>query len=70
MVKDVDPAEVTVHNTVLDPPLIDPLKPHARPDDLDPKVNGPFLDDIRAEQARAHREARNTLAEEKENNDG
>jgi len=61
MVKDVDPAEVTVHNTVLDPPLIDPLNPHVRPKDLDPKVNGPFLDDIRREQARASREARNTV---------
>ncbi|HEY9658387.1 MAG TPA: hypothetical protein V6C65_08040 [Allocoleopsis sp.] len=31
---------------------------HARPDTLDPRKNGPFLDDIREEQARAYREAR------------
>lgn len=33
-------------------------KPHARPENLDPKKNGPFLDDVRAEQERAYREAR------------
>lgn len=31
---------------------------HARPKNLNPKTNGPFLDDIRAEQERAYREAR------------
>lgn len=36
--------------------------PHARPSDLNPKVNGPFLDDIRKEQERAYREARNKKA--------
>lgn len=35
---------------------------HARPDDLNPKVNGPFLDDIRREQERAYRETRNLKA--------
>jgi hypothetical protein len=38
---------------------------HKRPDDLDPKVNGPFLDDIREEQARARFEARNKNAVKK-----
>lgn len=32
--------------------------PHARPENLDPKKNGPFLDDIRREQEKAYREAR------------
>lgn len=32
---------------------------HARPENLDPRHNGPFLDDIRAEQERAYRESRN-----------
>lgn len=31
---------------------------HGRPDKLDPRVNGPYLDDIRREQERAYREAR------------
>ncbi len=31
---------------------------HARPDTLDPRKNGPFLDDIRADQERAYRNAR------------
>lgn len=35
---------------------------HARPADLNPKVNGPFLDDIRADQERAYREGRNIKA--------
>lgn len=34
-------------------------KAHERPADLDPKVNGPFLDDIREEQERSYREQRN-----------
>jgi hypothetical protein len=34
-------------------------KAHERPADLDPKVNGPFLDDIREEQERSYRETRN-----------
>lgn len=42
---------------------------HKRPDDLDPKVNGPFLDDIREEQERAYREARNKNAVKKEDSD-
>ena len=35
---------------------------HGRPDKLDPRVNGPFLDDIRREQERAYREMRNAEA--------
>ncbi|HEY0750375.1 MAG TPA: hypothetical protein VGD26_04435 [Chitinophagaceae bacterium] len=35
---------------------------HARPDKLDPKVNGPFLDDVRKEQEEAYRKARNAKA--------
>lgn len=31
---------------------------HGRPEGLDPRKNGPFLDDIRREQERAYREAR------------
>jgi len=31
---------------------------HGRPVDLDPRVNGPFLDDIRREQEQAYREQR------------
>lgn len=31
---------------------------HARPTDLDPRKNGPFLDDIRREQERAYQESR------------
>lgn len=31
---------------------------HGRPEKLDPRVNGPFLDDIRREQERAYREQR------------
>lgn len=42
--------------------IIPTEKPHTRPDDLNPKVNGPFLDDIRREQERAYREARNKKA--------
>lgn len=37
--------------------------PHARPEGLDPRKNGPFLDDIRAELERAYREARMKKAE-------
>lgn len=43
----------------------EPLKhenAHGRPDDLDPQVNGPFLDDIRSDQERAYRESRNVNA--------
>lgn len=32
---------------------------HGRPDGLDPRHNGPFLDDVRADQERAYRESRN-----------
>lgn len=35
---------------------------HKRPEKLDPRVNGPFLDDIREEQEKAYREARNMNA--------
>jgi hypothetical protein len=31
---------------------------HSRPVDLDPRVNGPFLDDVRREQEQAYREQR------------
>lgn len=31
---------------------------HGRPEKLDPRVNGPFLDDVRREQEKAYREAR------------
>ena len=31
---------------------------HVRPENLDPRNNGPFLDDIRREQERAYRESR------------
>jgi hypothetical protein len=31
---------------------------HARPENLDPKTNGPFLDDDRAEQEAAYRAGR------------
>ena len=31
---------------------------HARQENLDPKVNGPFLDDVRAEQEEAYRTGR------------
>lgn len=31
---------------------------HGRPEKLDPRVNGPFLDDIRREQEKAYREQR------------
>lgn len=37
---------------------------HARPDDLDPKKNGPFLDDVRADQERAYRESRMKASKE------
>ncbi len=33
---------------------------HQRPENLDPKTNGPFLDDIRAAQEESYREARNS----------
>lgn len=42
---------------------------HGRPDNLDPRVNGPYLDDIRREQERAYRESRmkaSAAAEQKE----
>jgi hypothetical protein len=41
---------------------------HGRPEKLDPRVNGPFLDDIRREQERAYREQR-MRAEESKNED-
>jgi hypothetical protein len=41
---------------------------HGRPEKLDPRVNGPFLDDIRREQERAYREQR-MHAEESKNED-
>lgn len=31
---------------------------HERPENLDPKVNGPFLDDVRREQEEAYRAGR------------
>lgn len=34
------------------------IEAHARPENLDPKVNGPFLDDLRDEQEAAYRTAR------------
>jgi hypothetical protein len=40
-------------------------KAHERPDTLDPRVNGPFLDDIRREQERAYREQRMRAEESK-----
>jgi hypothetical protein len=40
---------------------------HQRPANLDPKHNGPFLDDIRADEARARHTARN--AKSKASND-
>jgi hypothetical protein len=39
---------------------------HARDDELDPKVNGPFLDDVRADQERAYRDSRNVRATSEE----
>lgn len=39
---------------------------HGRPDKLDPRVNGPFLDDVRREQERAYREARMAAEKSKE----
>lgn len=41
---------------------------HGRPEKLDPRVNGPFLDDIRREQEKAYREQR-MRAEESRNED-
>ncbi len=41
---------------------------HERPKDLDPKVNGPFLDEIREEQEKAYREQRNANAVKKGDN--
>lgn len=40
-------------------------KAHERPDGLDPKTNGPFLDDVREAQEEAYREARNRKAVKK-----
>lgn len=39
---------------------------HGRPDKLDPRVNGPFLDDVRREQEKAYREARMAAEKSKE----
>ena len=39
-------------------------EPHARPRNLDPKTNGPFLDDVRKEQERAYRESRTKFLNE------
>lgn len=36
------------------------FSPHEREENLDPKVHGPFLDDIRADQERAYRDRRNS----------
>lgn len=36
---------------------------HQRPNDLDPQVNGPFLDDLHAEREAVRREVRNARAE-------
>lgn len=41
-----------------DDPVLVPVPAHARPKNLDPKVNGPFLDDIREAQEDAYRQAR------------
>lgn len=41
---------------------VEPLKhenAHGRPENLDPRVNGPFLDDVREDQERAYKESRN-----------
>jgi hypothetical protein len=35
---------------------------HGRPENLDPRVNGPFLEDVRADQERAYKESRNVNA--------
>ena len=37
---------------------------HARPEDLNPKVNGPFLDELNADRERARFESRNKAAVE------
>lgn len=42
---------------------------HGRPDKLDPRVNGPFLDDVRREQEKAYREARMRAEESKSSDD-
>lgn len=39
---------------------------HGRPDKLDPRVNGPYLDDVRREQEKAYREARMAAEQSKE----
>lgn len=39
---------------------------HGRPEKLDPRVNGPFLDDIRREQERAYREQRMAAEQNKD----
>lgn len=35
--------------------------PHLRPDNTDPRVDGPYLDDVHAEQENAYREGRNMV---------
>lgn len=39
---------------------------HSRPEKLDPRVNGPFLDDIRREQEEAYRKSRMAAEQAKE----
>lgn len=39
---------------------------HSRPENLDPRVNGPFLDDIRREQEEAYRKSRMAAEQNKE----
>jgi hypothetical protein len=39
---------------------------HARPENLDPKTNGPFLDDDRAEQEAAYRAGRAKFLKERD----
>lgn len=55
------------------PQVVSYEKPHARPANLDPKHHGPYLDDIRADQERAYREARmkalGTIESESESDD-
>lgn len=48
-----------------EPQVVEVPSVHERPENLDPKVNGPFLDEIRAAQEEHYREHRN--AAEKEN---
>lgn len=40
--------------------------PHQRPENLNPKHNGPFLDDLRAEQENAYRTARENAENERQ----